>query len=75
VALEKNKRRRLERKWRKSKLQRDREQYVHQRSVVNNLVTNLKTAYYRKVIEEHSGDQKVLFATVNKLLQKSSVKR
>ena len=75
VALEKNKRRRLERKWRTSKLLYDRQQYVYQCSVVNKLINNLKTAYYREVIKEHSGDQKVLFTTVNKLLQKESVKR
>ena len=71
VADEKNKRRRLERKWRKSKMQSDRERYVHQRYVVNNLICNLKTTYYREIISENSGNQKVLFNTVNKLLQKS----
>ena len=48
---------------------------MYQCSVVNKLINNLKTAYYREVIKEHSGDQKVLFTTVNKLLQKESVKR
>ena len=71
VADEKNKRRRLERKWRKSKMQSDRERYVHQCYVVNNLICNLKTTYYREIISENSGNQKVLFNTVNKLLQKS----
>ena len=75
MALEKNKRRRLERKWRTSKLLYDRQQYVYQCSVVNKLINNLKTAYYREVIKEHSGDQKALFTTVNKLLQNESVKR
>ena len=75
MALEKNKRRRLERKLRTSKLLYDRQQYVYQCSVVNKLINNLKTAYYREVIKEPSGDQKVLFTTVNKLLQKESVKR
>ena len=71
VTLEKNKRRQLERKWRRSKLQCDREQYNYQCSVAN----NLKTAYYREIIKEHSGNHKVLFTTLNKLLQKSFVKR
>ena len=43
--------------------------------VANNLINNLKTAYYREITKEHSGDQKVLFTTVNKLPQKESVKR
>ena len=75
VADGKNKRRRLERKWRKSKMQSNRERYVHQCYVVNNLICNLKTPYYREIVSENSSYQKVLFNTVNKLLQKSCVKR
>ena len=41
VSDEKNKRRRLERKWRKSKMQSDRERYARQCYVVNNLIRNL----------------------------------
>ena len=35
----------------------------------------MKTTYYREIISENSGNQKVLFNTVNELLQKSCVKR
>ena len=35
----------------------------------------MKTTYYREIISKNSGNQKVLFNTVNKLLQKSCVKR
>ena len=63
VADERNKRRRLERKWRESKLQSDCERYMHQCYVVNNLICNLKTIYYREIISENSGNQKVLFNT------------
>ena len=56
-------------------MQSDRERYVHQCYVVNNLTYNLKTTYYREIIIENSGNQKVLFNTVNKLLQKSCVMR
>ena len=45
VVLEKNKRRRLERKWRKTKLNCDLERYVLQCSVANNLISYLKTTY------------------------------
>ena len=48
---------------------------MHQCYVVNNLIWNLKTTYYREIISENSGNQKALFNTVNKLLQKSCVKR
>lgn len=75
VALEKNKRRLLERKWRKTKLKCDLERYVLQCPVVNNLISTLKTTYYRELIKEHSEDQNVLFCTVNKLLQKEATKR
>ena len=46
---------------------------MHQCYVVNNLICDLKTTYYREIISENSGNQKV--NTVNKLLQKSCVKR
>ena len=72
VTLEKTKRRWLERKWRSSRLQSDSEKYVHYCSLVSNLINSLK--YYTSVIKEHSGNQRVLFKTVNKLLQKPSVK-
>ena len=74
VALAKNKRRRLERKWYSTRLQSDRELYVYQCSVANNLITSLKSDYYTSIINEHAADQRVLFKTVNKLLQQSTEK-
>ena len=44
-------------------------------SLVINLINSLKSEYYTSVIREHSGNQRVLFKTVNKRLQKPSVKR
>lgn len=43
--------------------------------MVNNLIATLKSAHYTSIINEHSSDQRILFATVNKLLQKPSEKR
>ena len=43
--------------------------------MVNNLIVTLKSVHYTSIIDEHSSDQRILFATVNKLLQKSSEKR
>ena len=40
-------RRRFERKWRKIKLETDRQRYVDQRMVVNNLIDNAKQTYYK----------------------------
>ena len=75
VVVQKNIRRRLERKWRSTRLLCDREQYVHQCYVVNNLIESLKSTYYTDIINEHSSDQRILFKTVEKLLQKSTNKR
>lgn len=66
VALYKNRRRRLDRKWRLSRLECDRKNYVNQCLVVNNLIHTLKPNYYKEIIQERSGDQN--------LLQKETVK-
>ena len=75
MVVQKNIRGRLERKWRSTRLLCDREQDVHQCYVVNNLIESLKSTYYTDVINEHSSDQRILFKTVGKLLQKSTKKR
>ena len=49
VVVQKNIRRRLERKWCSTRLLSDREQYVHQCYVVNNLIESLKLTYYVSV--------------------------
>ena len=75
VAEQKRKRRGLERKWLKTGLVVDRENYVYQCRVVTNLIDNLKSSYYTSIIRENAGHQKVLFKTVSKLLQKKTVRR
>ena len=45
---------------------------MYQCSVVNNLIDSLKLSYFTSIIEAHYNDQKVLFKTVNKLLQKKT---
>ena len=67
VVVQKNIRRRLERKWRSTRLLCDREQYVHQCHVVNRLIESLKSTYYTDTINEYSSDQRILFKTVGKL--------
>ena len=71
VATEKQKRCRLQRKWQKTRLQSDRESHQYQCCVVNDLISSLKSTYYTSIITEHPSDQRVLFRTVNKLMQKS----
>ena len=73
VTAEKQKRRQLERKWRASRLPADREQYVHQCNVEINLIKSRKSEHFSFIIKENSGNQKVLFKTVQKLLQKPTV--
>ena len=75
VVVQKNIRRRLEWKWRSTGLLCDREQCIHQCYVVNNLIESLNSIYYTDIINEHSSDQRILFKTVGKLLQKSTNKR
>ena len=68
IALEKRKRRALERRWRSTGLPSDYRSYVFQCDVVNSLPRSGKTSYYRDVIESSNHDQRVLFETVDKLL-------
>ena len=75
VVVKKNIRKRLKRKWVSTRLLCDREQYVHQCHVVNSLIESLKSTYYTDTINEYSSDQRILFKTVGKLLQKSTNKR
>lgn len=74
VTQEKRKHRCLERKWRKTRLVADRQNYLLQCNVVNNLIISLKSSHYSTVINESSSDQNILFKTMNKLLQKSAEK-
>lgn len=73
VTAEKRKQRQLKRKWRASRLPADRVRYVHQCNVVINLIKSLKLEYYSSIIKGNAGNQKVLFKTVQKLLQKPTV--
>ena len=75
VSVEKRKRQRLERKWRRNRLQADRQEDTRQCCVVNNLIKSLKSSDYTTIITENSTDQRVLFNTVSKLLQKQSTAR
>ena len=71
IRLEKQKRRRLERKWRRTTLEVDLQMYCEQKNTVNRLIDQTKIKYYSCQINEKAGDQKQLFNVVNDLLQKS----
>ena len=61
-------RRRLECLWRRSELNVDREMYVQQCKMVNELIYQSKMRYYSGIIEDSQLDQKRLFGVVSSLL-------
>lgn len=61
-------RRKFKRKWRSTKLPADRERYVFQNSVVNNMITSAKQDYYSSKIQDNSGNTGIHFKTVQELL-------
>ena len=66
---EKRKRRKLERRWRKSSLSTDRQLYITQCGIVNDMMRDAKSIYYSSIIAENKGNQKVRFLTIDELLQ------
>ena len=73
IDREKRKRRKLERRWRKSRLVIGRELYKEQCKVVSSLIKKAKENYYSN-IQENNGNQKVLFNTVTRLLHRNTEK-
>ena len=71
----KRKRRKLERRWRVSRLCVDRKMYVEQCQVVNKMLKDAKASYYSSIISENALDPKILFNTVDKLLHRKVEKR
>ena len=68
IDAEKKRRRKLERRWRKSRLSIDRKLYVTQCGVVNDMMISAKSNYYSSIIDENKGNQTVLFKTMDQLL-------
>lgn len=62
-------RRKLERKWRKSRLNTDRQLYIEQRTATNALIEKSKERYYKN--EFKNADCKTMFKKVNDLLNKN----
>lgn len=74
IANEKCKRRQLERRWRKSGLDMDRQQYYDQCKRVRDIIKSSKMNYYSAFILENKSDHKVLFNTIDRLLHRKSEK-
>ena len=75
IATQRRKRRRLERQWHSTGLEIDRVNYMEQCNVVNDMLYKAKEQHYSAVIQENAHDSKLLFRTVDKLLQRSIDKR
>ena len=70
IAKAKLDRRRLERRWRRFKLDIDRQLFVEYRNNVSRLLLDARTSFYSARIHELSGNQKALFSEMNHLLHK-----
>ena len=68
---EKQKKRALERRWRRTGLTVDRERFVEQCHVVNEFILQAKGAYYSRIIDENQYDPKRLFSIFDKLLHRN----
>ena len=73
IAEAKKKRRRLERRWRRTKLEIDRLSFIEARNNVCKLTSMAKTSFYSRRIDAFSCNQKALFRKMNHLLNRSTV--
>ena len=62
--------RRLERKWRRTKSDYDRKAYTKQRQVVSSMIEHSKTEYYSQCVSECVGNQKRLFTITDRLMHR-----
>ena len=74
IGNEKRKKRRLERRGRSSRLESDRLSYIEQCSVVNTMLYKAKEFYYSSVIQDNAHDTRLLFRSIDKLLQRQTEK-
>ena len=67
IALARQKRRQLERHWRKTKLTVDREIFVSQKLLVNSMLASAKVKYYADLVKNQSHNPRQLWETINSL--------
>ena len=75
IKVEKQRRRRLERLWRKSGLTVHKDMFAEQCRVVNMCVHDSKMTYYSTLINNNQSNPKALFSTVDKLLHRKPEKK
>ena len=66
--------RKLERRWRRSKLESDYRHYANQRAVIRNIIFESKMGYYSNLISEAGKDNKALFRSIDRLLHRKAEK-
>ena len=66
--------RKLERRWRRSKLESDYRPYANQRTVIQNTILKSKVDYYSNLILETGNDNKGLFRLIDRLLYRKAEK-
>ena len=71
IKLERRVRRRLERRWRRTRLPEDRLRFIEQNRIFNELLLSVRSQYYTKLIDDNCLNQRKLFGMVGKLLYRS----
>ena len=72
IGSEKRTKRSLERRGRSSRLESDRLSYIEQCSVVNTMLYKAKEFYYSSVTRNNAHDTRLLFRSIDKLLQRQT---
>ena len=70
IGSEKRTKRSLERRGRSSRLESDRLSYIEQCSIVNTMLYKAKEFYYSSVTRNNAHDTRLLFRSIDKLLQR-----
>jgi hypothetical protein len=70
IRPEKRNRRRLESKWRKSKLEVDLQAYKTQKKKYNDMLNQKRSDYYSELVKQNAGDPKSLFKVINSALHR-----
>ena len=73
IKMAKRERRKAEKRWRRTKLDSDLAAFKVKRNATTALMNKARWEFYTNFIEEHSKDQKKLFAASNRLLNRGSV--
>lgn len=71
IKLERRVRRRLERRWRRTRFPEDRLRFIEQNRIFNELLLPVRSQYYTKLTDDNCLNQRKLFGIVGKMLHRS----